>query len=317
MTTTPQDALAVTTALAPHGGYRSPFAALARIEAWRFARHPMFLVGTALGVVFTAMALNEQAHQVTSDSLSLPVVALTVGVASMITAYHLTRSFHRAGELLEASPTSVTTRTAALCLMAGVPALVASAWLVLYYAIGPSALSAPEWMYGPFSPAAVATVLVQNSIACSVGGTLLGVAAGRWWRFRGASAVLVLAVVVWTFGVLGVFTNTESAPAEWYRWVRLFEPLGIFTNAAQGYVAVTSLTGSPAWYLAWTLTLCGLAALAALLWRSEGRTRRRLVRIGVVLVALSVLTYGLASAGGLSEPVRSYPDGHSVVLVSK
>ena len=131
MTTTPQDALAVTTALAPRGGYRSPFAALARIEAWRFARHPMFLVGTALGVVFTAMALNEQAHQVTSDSLSLPVVALTVGVASMITAYHLTRSFHGAGELLEASPTSVTTRTAALCLMAGVPALVASAWLVL------------------------------------------------------------------------------------------------------------------------------------------------------------------------------------------
>src|SRR6478609_459672 len=131
MTTTPQDALAVTTAVTPRGGHRSPYAALARIEAWRFARHPMFLVGTALGIVFTAMALNEEAHQVTSDSLSLPVVALTVGVASMITAYHLTRSFHGAGELLEASPTSVTTRTAALCLMAGVPALVASAWPVL------------------------------------------------------------------------------------------------------------------------------------------------------------------------------------------
>src|SRR6476469_9213947 len=193
MTTTPQDALAVTTAVAPRGGYRSPFPALARIEAWRFARHPMFLVGTALGVVFT-------------------VVALTVGVASMITAYHLTRSFHGAGELLEASPTSVTTRTAALCLMAGVPALVASAWLVLYYAIGPSALSAPEWMYGPLSHAAVAAVLVENSVATAVGGTLLGIAAGRWWRFRGASAVLVLAVVVWTIGVLGAFGTTEGAP---------------------------------------------------------------------------------------------------------
>src|SRR6476469_8145256 len=197
---------------APHVGHRNPLGPLARIEARRLARHPMFLVGTALGVVFTAMALNEQAHQVTSDSMSLPVVALTVGVASMITAYHLTRSFHGAGELLEASPTSVTTRTAALCLMAGVPALVASAWLVLYYAIGPSGLSAPEWMYGPLSHAAIAAVLVENSVATVVGGTLLGIAAGRWWRFRGASAVLVLAVVVWTIGVLGAFGTTEGAP---------------------------------------------------------------------------------------------------------
>jgi hypothetical protein len=314
MTTTPQDALAVTTMVAPRGGYRSAFAALARIEAWRFARHPMFLVGIALGLFFTGSTLHDEANQVTSDSLGMPVVALTVGLASMTAVYRLTRSFHGAGDLLEASPTSVTTRTAALCLVASVPALVASGWLVLYYVIAPPALSAPEWMYGPFSHAAVTTVVVQNSVVCAVGGTLLGVAAGRWWRFRGASAVLVLAVVVWTFGVLGVFTNTESAPAEWYRWVRLFEPLGIFTNAAQGYVAVTSLTGSPAWYLAWTLTLCGLAALAALLWRSEGRTRRRLIRIGVVLVALSVITYGLASAGGLSQSVRSYPDGHSVVV---
>ena len=108
MTSTPQDALAVTTAFAPRGGYRSPFAALARLEAMRLAKHPVLLVGTALGIVFTAMALNEQADQVTGDSLGLPVVALTVGVASMLAAFHLTRSFHRAGELVEASPTSVT-----------------------------------------------------------------------------------------------------------------------------------------------------------------------------------------------------------------
>src|SRR6476469_6773968 len=150
---------------APHVGHRNPLGPLARIEARRLGRRPMFLVGTALGVVFTVMALNEQAHQVTSDSLSLPVVALTVGVASMISAYHLTRSFHAAGELLEASPTSVTTQTGALCLSAGVPALVASAWLLLYYAVSPSALAAPEWMYGPLSHGSVAMVLVENSVA--------------------------------------------------------------------------------------------------------------------------------------------------------
>lgn len=313
MTSTSNTVSATATATL-HLGDRNPLGPLARIEARRLARHPMFLVGTALGVVFTAMALNEQAHQVTSDSLSLPVVALTVGVASMISAYHLTRSFHAADELLEASPTAVTTQTAALCLSAGVPALVASAWLLLYYAVSPTALAAPAWMYGPLSHGSVAMVLVENSVAAAVGGTLLGVAAGRWWRFRGASAVLVVAVTVWTIGVLGAFSTTDGAPPEWYRWVRLFAPVGYFSSASQDYVTVTTLTGSPEWYLAWIITLCGLAAVAALLWRSEGRTRRRLVRIGAVTVALSVITYGLAAGSGPSQPVRSYPDGHSVVV---
>ncbi len=314
MTSTPQDALTLTTAFAPRGGYRSAFAALARIEAKRLARHPMFLVGTALGVLFTAMALAEQADQVTGDSLSLPVVALTVGVASLIAAYHLTRSFHGAGELLEASPTSVTRRTGALCLAAGVPALVASLWLVAYYGLAPPALDPPEWMYGEFSHASVGTVLVENSVAAAVGATLLGVAAGRWWRFRGASAVLVLVVVVWTIGVLGAFSSTDGAPPAWFRWVRLFTPVGYFTSATPADASVTSLTGSPWWYLVWIVTLCALAAIAALLWRSEGQTRRRLVRLGAVAVTLSVVSYGLASATGLSEPVRTYPDGHSVVV---
>lgn len=314
MTATPQDALAMSTALAPRGGYRSPFAALTRIEVKRFVRHPMFLFGTALGVLFTTMALNEQADKVTGDALSLPVVALTVGVASMISAYHLTRSFHGADELLEATPTKVTSRTAALCLIAGVPAVVAAGWLVLFYGITPQSMQAPEWMYGVFSHADVAAVLVENSVVAAVGGTLLGVAAGRWWRFRGASAVLVLAVVVWTIGVLGLFSSTEGVGPGWYRWVRLFAPVGYFTSATQNDVSIVSLTGSPWWYLVWTVSLCALAAVAALLWRSEGVVRRRLVRIGAVTVALSVLTYGLASATGLSQSVRTYPDGHSVVV---
>ena len=55
--------------------------------------------------------------------------------------------------------------------------------------------------------------------------------------------------------------------------------------------------------------------MAALLWRSEGKTRRRVVRAGAVALALSVLTYGLAvSAVASSQPVRTFPDGHSVVV---
>jgi hypothetical protein len=165
-----------------------------------------------------------------------------------------------------------------------------------------------------FSHADVAAVLVGNSVVAAVGGTLLGVAAGRWWGFRGASAVLVLAVVVWTIGVLGMFSSDEAARPGWNRWVRLFTPVGYFTSANADSSAVISLTGSPWWYLAWLLTLCALAVVAALLWRSEGETRRRVIRIGAVTLALSVVTYGLAASGGLSQQVRTFPDGHSVVL---
>ena len=136
----------------------------------------------------------------------------------------------------------------------------------------------------------------------------------RRWGFRGASAALVLGMVVWTIGVLAVFSSGDSAPPAWTRWVRLFTPVGYFSSTTQFNTSVDSLTGSPWWYLAWLLTLCALAVVAALLWRSEGVTRHRVIRAGAVALALSVLTYGLAVTGGQSEPVRTFPDGHSVVV---
>jgi hypothetical protein len=242
------------------------------------------------------------------------VVAATVGLGSMLAAFYLTRSFHRADELLEASPTSRTSRTGALCLTAIVPALIASLWLAFYYyGPRPAVLDAPEWMYGMFSHADITAVLVSHSVIAAVGGTLLGVAAGRWWSFRAASAVLVLGVVVWTIGWLGVFSSGDAHPA-WNRWVRLFAPVGYFSSTSAGNSNVVSLTGSTRWYAVWLLTLCTLAVVAALLWRSEGATRRRVIRAGAIALALSVVTYGLAASGGLTHEVRTFPDGHSVVL---
>lgn len=311
--TTSQHTVA-TPALTPHGGGRTAFGTLARIEALRFGRHPMFLFATAFGIAVTAGALSEQAELPTSDALGMPMVALTVGLGSVITAYHLTRSFHRSDELLKASPTSPTTRTASLCLTAGVSALVASGWPIVYYVLTPPALEAPDWMYGGFSHAEIATVVVGNTIIAAAGGTLLGVAAARWWRFRGAAVLLILALVVWTMGILGIFSNSDAPLTAWNRWIRLFAPVNYFNTAPQSEVAVDSLTGSPWWYFGWTLTLCALAAIAALLWRSEGPTRRRLIRIGAVTLLLSAVTYGLAASGGPDHVVRYYPDGHSIVL---
>lgn len=314
MTSTPHEALAAPAATAAIPEHRTLLSSLARLELLRLARHPACLVGTGLGIVFTTLGLTDQTNQVSSDALGLPVVAATVGLGSMLAAFSITRSFDRADELVEVTPVSRTTRTAAICVTAVVPALLASLWLVLYYGFTPAPIAAPEWMYGTFSHADIAAVLLTQSVVAAVGGTLLGVVAGRWWGFRGASAALVLGVVVWTIGVLAVFSSGDSAPPAWSRWVRLFTPVGYFTSTTQFNTSVDSLTGSPWWYLVWLLTLCALAVVAALLWRSEGVTRHRVIRAGAVALALSVLSYGLAVSGGQSQPVRTFPDGHSVVV---
>jgi hypothetical protein len=317
MTSAPQNAIAVATAFAPRPSYRTLLGTLAVLEAIRLAKHPVLLVSTGLGVLFTVLEVTDKSTAVSTDALGLPVVAATIGLGAMLAAFYLTRSFHRADELIEASPTSRTARTGALCLTAIVPALIASLWLAFYYGPKPAVLDAPEWMYGMFSHADIAAVLVSQSVIAAVGGTLLGVAAGRWWGFRAASAVLVLGVVAWTIGWLGVFSSGDAAHPEWNRWLRLFAPVGYFSSTSAGNSNVISLTGSTKWYAVWLLTLCALAVVAALLWRSEGVSRRRVIRAGAVTLALSVLAYGLAASGGLSHEVRTFPDGHSVVMVPK
>jgi hypothetical protein len=279
----------------------------------RLARHPLLVTGTALGIVFTTMAILEIRQTASSDILGMPVTALCVGVSAMIAAQRLTGSFHRSEELVEAAPTSTITRTAALCASAVVPAAIASLWLAFYYVAEDRVWTTPEWMLGTLSRVDLAAILTGHTVVAAVGATLLGVAAGRWLRFRGATAVLVIAVVVWTIGVIGAFSS-EGVPAAWTRWVRLFTPVNAFSNPAPGVDAYDTLTGSPVWYLVWLVTLCALATVAALLKAAEGAARRRLVRLGAALLAMSVLTYGLAAAGGNSQVVRTYPDGHSVVM---
>lgn len=312
MSTAPSTVGAVVDSAVGHAGKRT-LGVLARLESLRLARHPMFLAATGLGIFVLVMALNAQADQATAEALGVPTVAFTLGIGAMIATYHQTRSFHRADELVESAPTTTTMRTAALCLAALVPALVASGWLFFKYGVKPAALNPPEWMYGPFSHLDIAWVLAANSVVAAMGGALLGIAAGRWWRFRGAAVVLVVSVALWTIGN-GAALSTGGAMPAWQRWTRLFAPVTFFSTSSQDSEYVDSFNGSPGWHLVWLVTLCVLAAIAALLWRAEGRTRRRLVRIGAIALAISAVVYVLAATGGISQTVRSYPDGHSVVV---
>jgi hypothetical protein len=279
----------------------------------RLASHPVLVLGLLFGIVSMATTVQEVKDHPTSDALGMPITALTVGVPALIAVHLLTRSFDRADELVESTPTSRVARVWSLCLAATIPAALGAGWLALFGVADPWLWTTPEWMYGTLSRADVWATVIGNTVVACVGGTLLGVAAGRWWHFRGSSVVTVLSVTVWSMGVLGIFSAAGSGSA-WNRWVRLFTPVGLFSSAAPDGNGVDTLTGSPWWYLAWLVTLCALAAIAALLKGSEGRTRRRLVRLGAAALAVSALTYGLAAAGGNSQPVRTFPDGHSVVL---
>lgn len=293
---------------------RESFWALARIEMVRLARHPLLLAGVVFGAFSTALSIQELGAGGGQDLLGLPVAALCVGVPAMIAAQRLTTAFRRAGEVVEAAPMSTVTRTGAMCTSAVAPVVMASMWLVFYYASLNRLWTTPDWMLGTLSRTDLAMILVGHTAIAATGGTLLGIAAARWWRFRGAAVVLVLGVSIWTLGSVGVF-SAEGVPSPWTRWVRLFTPLSGFTNPAPDRSGQDTMTGSPGWYVVWLVTLCALAGLAALLKGSEGSVRRRLVRLGAVFLAVSALTYVLAAGGGNSSPVRTYPDGHSAVLL--
>jgi hypothetical protein len=77
---------------------------------------------------------------------------------------------------------------------------------------------------------------------------------------------------------------------------------------------VTSFTGSPFWFLVWTVALCGLAATGAMLHNADGALRRTLLVwfAGSAVVAVCALVLGVTT--GAHELVQYQPDGTSRVL---
>lgn len=277
--------------------------------------HPATLFGLLFGAVFVVVTTSEVSRNgPIADQLGLPLAAISVGVFPMIAAHQLARSWDRADELVRATPTDGTTRSGAMCLAAIGPVAGGVAWLVLYPALLIRVAPPPDWFYGSLSRADILVVVVGHTVVAAAGGALLGVASGRWLRFRGAAVAVFVGVVLWVFLSMGAFSTGGAAP-EWQRWTRLFSPLSVFTVAQINPTAIDSLTGSPWWYLGWLVTLCALAAVAALLKSAQRARRRRLIRVGVSILLVSAVTYALASAGGLEHAVRTYPDGRSVVLV--
>jgi hypothetical protein len=279
--------------------------AMAVIEARRMARHPVFVVGVALGfaVLGLYVALVDDATGI-PVVLTLPLLgAFYIGLASVIAAALLTRSTEVAVEAVATTPGTEARCTLGLA-AAGIPPLVAGlvfsvALVVLAKVIG---VAPQEWWFGTMPDWQVWSIVVQCPVAC-LDGALLGVLAGRWLRFRGASAVVVVVLIVVT--LLGQAPLLDTARSEWRLWV----PWALWSTGDNPDGTQTLIAGNPAANLCYLLALGALAVLGAIWHDHTARTPRFRVLVAVV-VAAAVAFFVLAVTTGdhdnrVSDPIPS------------
>ncbi|MGZ4597772.1 MAG: hypothetical protein ACXV3V_12690 [Actinomycetes bacterium] len=286
---------------------------LARIEAKRYARHPLFLTGLALGTLASA----GEHGPVELDYHVIP--SFFIGVLGIVVAARLTTSAHRSQPVIDSAPMSDTTRTLALCLACAVPATAGLA-LTLMHRMFVLADPFPAWMYGTYGPTEQLVITVVVPVIACAGGPLLGVAVGRWLRFPGAALLTVVAVLFWSNVAAYVPAQSMNARSLAARVLHMTTPYTAFASANGDGNTPTSVmrsyTGSPVWFAVWTLALCGLAVAAAL-WRgADTAARRVLARAFLGLTAAALVALALAVATGNQSLVDTSSSGNVAVALA-
>ncbi len=279
---------------------------MAGIEARRLARHPAFLIGVVLafGVTILLYVLDDDPHL--GDLLSMPVIpAFFIGLPSLVATARLTRSTEATAEAIGTAPGSEARRTAALALACFVPFAVGVVWVGLQLAMVSVHGAHPyEWWFATMPDWQVWTILVALGPVACLGGGLLGVLSGRWWRFPGATAVSVVVVVlVDMFGQVP-FVNGASRGAALGAVGDV--PLRHRDRRHRGAVR-----RQPAFYLVYVLGLCAAAALVAVWHDKTARTGRlRGAIAGVVIVGLAALALSMTT--GNEHNLHSKPVPYKV-----
>ncbi len=283
--------------------------AMARIEMRRLARNPFFVLANlvTLGLlVMFVLTTPDGGHP--DELLAWPVVpAFFVGLTSLVLLARQTRSTEAAAEAMAAAPGSEADRTLALCLatlMPGACGLVyAAAEVVLAATAG---VTPQEWWFGTMPDVEVIAILLALAPVACVGGGLLGVLVGRWLRFPGAAAVVVVALVV--VDMLGQFPVEETS----HPVLRLWTPWATFHSGNNEDGTATLYGGNPVWYLVYVLCLCAAAVLFAV-WHDRTARTARLRGLTAATVVVGVIGLTLAMTTGtpenrLSDPVASQAD---------
>ncbi|GAA0963991.1 hypothetical protein GCM10009555_000120 [Acrocarpospora macrocephala] len=251
--------------------------ALAVAKARRLLRHPLVLAGFALFVLASVVELRDYWGPRPAFSLLTNGMALWPGVPVFFAAELVASASRRAGgdELLGALPASRTQRTAASCLAALGPFLVACAVqmaLCVGYAVqGVSLERFPtvfELALGPL---------------CVLGAGLLGVASARWLPWAGASVLVMVALVFFNVVVNGN-EATGGHLFGFYAELAVWGPWPY--RAAMGFNP-----GHTGWHAVYLLALClGAGALAML--RDSPRRRFWLGAGALTVIAVAVAGLG-------------------------
>ncbi|MFZ2014144.1 MAG: hypothetical protein WAV00_10010 [Nocardioides sp.] len=280
---------------------------LARIEALRYARHPLFVIGLLL-----ALASSGTYGPVELDHQVVP--AFFIGVFGIVVASRLTTSTDTSRPVVAAAPVVEPVRTAALCLACAVPAS-AGLLVVVVHRILVQADPPQSYEYAGYGATDRLWITIAIPVVACAGGPLLGVLVGRWLRFPGATVLAVLAVLLWS--QVGAYYPAQRLDSEslFARTLHLFTPYTAFLETNAGSNApptlVTAYTGSAFWFLVWTVALCVMAASAAIARGATGRLRRVVVRWFAAAVAVAAAALILGVSTGADHLVYYTPDGHS------
>ncbi len=279
--------------------------ALAKVEALRYARHPVFLVGALLCAVTVGLGV----HNVKDDYYSPPMgAALFLGVFGIVVGFRLTQSLQRSAEAMTSAPATMQQRVGALLLASLVPG-------ALGLIVAMVALTVPSvagsWVYGTWSGADRLAIFLAMATIASIGGPLLGIATARWLRFPGAVVVPIVVVVMWSIVGNGWTANNQNAIG--WLVVRLFSPFAFFTTltTSGGPHRVESWRGDPGFFLLWLVFLCAATAIVALLKDADGPVRDTLRRTLVVVVVLALASFALAVVAGPDHATVRSPAGTS------
>jgi hypothetical protein len=280
---------------------------MARIEAKRLARHPAFLIGNVLAFGILALMFFLDDAPDFGDLLSMPVIpAFFIGLTSLVATARLTRSTEATVEAIGTAPGTEARRTAALALACLVPFVAGILWTAVQLVMAASrGVHEYEWWFATMPDWQVWSILLALGPVACLGGALLGVLTGRWLRFPGAPAVMVvLLVIISMVAQLPFAYESNSELRLWLPWAMFHS--GTFTDGT-----AMLLSGNPAFYLGYLLCLCAGAALVAL-WhdRTARHGRLRLAIPAVAVIGLALLA--LAVTTGPEEPVKSEPIPYKV-----
>jgi hypothetical protein len=284
-------AAAVQIATSPHAQAAPTLLSLARADARRFARHPLFIFGV---LCLAALAVSSVVQQSSGDADTMAgalLIAFALGVFGFVIAHRLTTSLRRSGDLADTAPVSQRQRTAALCLACLVPALAATLMTVFMIVTGAlwppegATPDAPVAWFGDEPDIEMLAILIAAGPVAALGGPLLGVAVARWAPFRGSALLGVVLLIM-------AAVMPSEAPGAWRAltpWAALVDLVVVNSQLISSSIVDDV---SPQWYLGFVLCLCGLAAVAALLRDPIGR--RPYLWTGLALVVGAAGCYAMA-----------------------